>query len=179
MLQVNIGVFSKVHVESRFDALAELPFVSAATSAVRLPFSILVWLWETINSCCSRKPEQCLLNRKVAIIGIQRSLVQWIPFLGNYHAVCCNRKDVEQALSCESLSDLLEYRKNVGLTRQDRFFLEKAISDQLSVYETWQLHDLRVTESSLLLLPNRADYQEEVLKKIQTILKQFPKAEAA
>lgn len=111
MLVVNnflsVGYFSQVHT-NRFDALAEMPVVSTISSAVRLPYGVLSWLWEVMRSPFLRGEErdQSIIKRDVAVVNMKRSIVDWIPILGNYFAVQRNTQDIIRALKstyCQQL----------------------------------------------------------------------------
>jgi hypothetical protein len=100
------GPISKVDTSSRFNALAEIPMVSIITSAGRLPYSFMSLVFNILKYPVSANKPDCLKNMKIALIGVGRSLVEWIPFLGNYIAIHLNVKEKYYSYTLDELKSV-------------------------------------------------------------------------
>jgi hypothetical protein len=109
------GPISRADNLSFAHAMAELPFASIATSALKLTISSLVLFIRVVEHPFKSNKSKNFKKIKWSIIEISSSLVEWIPFLGNYIAIHhnvkkrCNvfyLKNLEMMINSKSLPSL-------------------------------------------------------------------------
>jgi hypothetical protein len=112
------GLVSQVDTSSRFNALAEMAVVSIVSSAVRLPYSVMSLVFNILKYPLTANKPDCLKNMKIAVIGVGRSLVEWVPFLGNYVAIHLNVKEYCGKISLKNMRRVKSDLKFPPITRR-------------------------------------------------------------